>query len=379
MLEQLENIESQEESVIDELGEGEDEEEPLTVSMTSYGADFPVDGLVKRMKENERGRRNIKVPDFQRGFVWDHKRSIRFIESLLLDMPVPGIFLSLERNNDFLVVDGQQRLKTLQFFYDGKFDDNQPFVLRNVNSDLDGKTYNLLEDKYKDKLDNTLIHATIIKQDRDASDENLYRIFDRLNSGGIQLLPQEVRTAASYGALNKLLVSLNTNQQWRSIFGKVNSRGKDQELILRFFALYFDIEHYQRPMKSFLDNYMRENRQLKKEGQSASVLTQLFENTIKIIHNCIGTGAFKPYNGFNAAIFDAVMVGVARHLQRGEIIHCNSFIQQYDNLIKNTDFIVASESGTASNASVQNRIKLATDAFANLKWGILPLPVNNKR
>src|SRR5438045_702599 len=90
---------------------------PIRYEITSFGADYDVDGLVKRLKRAE-----IVSPDFQRKYVWKITEASRFIESLLLGLPIPGIFLAREaESNKFLIVDGQQRLKTLLFFYNGYF------------------------------------------------------------------------------------------------------------------------------------------------------------------------------------------------------------------------------------------------------------------
>jgi Protein of unknown function DUF262 len=90
---------------------------PFKYSITAYGADYPVDGLVKRVESGD-----IFIPSFQRGYVWSLTRASRFVESLLLGLPVPGIFLSKdEPSQKLLVIDGQQRLRTLQFFYQGLF------------------------------------------------------------------------------------------------------------------------------------------------------------------------------------------------------------------------------------------------------------------
>src|SRR5258706_14842537 len=90
---------------------------PFTYSITSYGADYPVDGLIKRL-----GSEAIYVPEFQRGFVWKLPQASRFVESLLLGLPVPGIFLAKDDDTQrLLVIDGQQRLLTLKYFYDGVF------------------------------------------------------------------------------------------------------------------------------------------------------------------------------------------------------------------------------------------------------------------
>ena len=106
------------EKVREGLSETElEEESPLKYSITSYGADYPVDGLVRRI-----GDGSIFIPTFQRGFIWSLREASRFIESLLLGLPVPGIFLSRDEDTKkLMVIDGQQRLRTLQYFYDGIF------------------------------------------------------------------------------------------------------------------------------------------------------------------------------------------------------------------------------------------------------------------
>ena len=91
--------------------------EEVNYRITSYGVDFDVEGLVRRINEDD-----IFVPDFQRGFVWSFKQASPFIESLLLGPPMPGIFLTTEPITEkLMVIDGQQRLKTLQYYYSGKF------------------------------------------------------------------------------------------------------------------------------------------------------------------------------------------------------------------------------------------------------------------
>ena len=117
--------------------ETDDIEEVVSYRISSYGVDFDVEGLVRRINEED-----IFVPDFQRGFVWTQKEASQFIESLLLGLPVPGIFLTLETDTEkMMVVDGQQRLKTLQYFYAGEFRENgRPFALQGVDAAFEGKT-----------------------------------------------------------------------------------------------------------------------------------------------------------------------------------------------------------------------------------------------
>ena len=95
----------------------EEEEDVFRYSITSYGVDYTVDRIVDRLNKGA-----ILIPEFQRKYVWSLKDASRFIESLILGLPVPGVFFSQEKGtNKMLVIDGQQRLKSLQFFYSKKF------------------------------------------------------------------------------------------------------------------------------------------------------------------------------------------------------------------------------------------------------------------
>jgi hypothetical protein len=346
---------------------GDDSEEIITFkySITSYGADYPIDGLVKRLQQE-----SIYIPPFQRLYVWDIKKASRFIESLLLGLPVPGIFLAKEQEtNKLLVIDGQQRLLTLQYFYEGIFKPTQrQFALRNVQEQFEGTTYKLLLDEDRRRLDDSILHATIVKQDEPSDDDSsIYLIFERLNTGGTPLKPQEIRSCIYHGELNQLLYHLNNNEFWRYIFGPIDKNLRDQELILRFFALYFNGKNYKLPMKGFLNEYMGENKHL--TLQSENKLRQIFETTIEVVYKSIGSKAFKPIRGMNASVFDAVMVGLARRLEKGHIQNLELLREKYQSLLENENFIAVSlkAANTSHERNVMGRIELAVEAFANLE------------
>jgi len=339
---------------------------PFKYDITSYGADFPVDGLVKRINNGD-----IYVPSFQRSYVWNITKASRFIESLLLGLPVPGIFLSKEQEtNKLLVIDGQQRLKTLQYFYKGIFNPTgKIFALYfdNVESRFENAIYDKLDDEDRRRLDDSIIHATIIKQDEPSDDDSsIYHIFERLNTGGVLLEPQEIRASIYHGEFNDLINKMNKNPAWRSIYGKTDLRMRDQELILRFLAFYSQFEEYKKPMKEFLNKYMGKNRHLK--YQSSEDIDFIFTDTIEFIHKCLGNKAFKPKKTLNAAVFDAVMVGIAQRLRNGIIKDCDEFERRYNSLMEKEDFIkTTSRGGTASEDKVRDRIILAIDAFKDVE------------
>ncbi|HEY9614195.1 DUF262 domain-containing protein [Allocoleopsis sp.] len=354
--------EEQETQIEDNLEEEEDII-PSRFSGSVIPKDFDVDGLVKRLRNGD-----IYIPSFQRTYVWKPKQASRFIESLLLGLPVPGIFLAKEREtNKLLVIDGQQRLLSLLYFYEGKFPSSRrAFSLKGVHPDFEGATYKSLSDADRRQLDNSSLSSTVVEQNHsDADDSSIYHIFERLNTGGTLLKPQEIRAAIYHGELNDLIDSLNDNESWRSIFGRTDKNKRDQELILRFLALYFGGYSYKDSMKEFLNNYMSKNRHLK--IQSADQVKQAFIPTIEVIYECLGSRAFKPKTALNAAIFDAVMVGLARRLEKGSIKNLEQLRFWYQVLLNEKNFIAASTVRTSNEGNVRLRLQLTTDAFVDLE------------
>jgi hypothetical protein len=323
-----------------------------------------VEGLVKRIQ-----RADILIPPFQRNYVWSQKDASRFIESLLLGLPVPGIFLAKEPDsNKLLVLDGQQRLKTLQFFYEGYFnphDDNktqQVFKLINVQAKFEGRTHQTLEEQDRVKLNDSLIHATIVKQESPQDDDtSVYHVFDRLNSTGRRLTAQEIRTAIDHGNLINLVKELNEHDSWRGIYGKRNSRLKDQELILRFLALFFDGAHYERPMNEFLNKFSKKYKQA--DQGFLSHAAKIFRDTVDLIAETVGRKAFRPISSLNAAAFDSVMVGLARRLERGPISDPATVKSAYDDLLTDPNFSTLISRSTSDESNVAARIDKATQKF----------------
>ena len=343
------------------IDQSEEEVLDFTYLITSYGADYPVDMLIKRLKNN-----NIRIPKFQRGFVWTDKQASRFIESLLLGLPVPGIFFSKDTESaDLLVIDGQQRLKTLQFFYEGYFKE-KVFRLKDVQKRFEDKTYNELDSDDRLRLDDSIIHATIVKQEEPTEDNSsIFMIFERLNTGGMLLQPQEIRSAIYQGEFVELLDSLNKHPNWRNIYGNISKRMKDQEFILRFFAFYLFREHYQKPLKGFLNTYMSQNRHLKLHNER--ILSDLFVRTVNYISEVLGKKAFRPKRAINASVFDSIIVGVADMLNKKEKLPTNKkFLSAYYRLINNPDYIISTTDATSDEPVVEKRMNLAIKAFLNL-------------
>ena len=326
-------------------------------SISSYGADFDVEGIIRRFK-----RCDIEIPVFQRRSVWTKPQASKFVESLLLGLPVPGIFLYREDDTrKLIVIDGQQRIHTLNNFYKEPSKDIKPFRLSGLESRFNGVAYKDLGHDDRRKLDDSIIHATIIRQEKPEDDDSSkYAIFERLNTGGTRLAPQEIRSAIHNGPFCELLTELNKNESWRNLFGNIHKRKRDEELILRFLALFYESDNYHRPMARFLNEFMKRNRNL--ECQKRLEMKSLFTRTASTILDKIGDEAFKPLTAVNAAVLDAVMVGVAMRLQSGAV-H-NSIEAQYKELLNSSEFIDSVSVHTSQREKVQQRISLAIKAFA---------------
>jgi uncharacterized protein with ParB-like and HNH nuclease domain len=351
--------------VVDE-SKRDDTVTPVQYEITSFGADYDVEGLVARLR-----RGDIVVPTFQRDYVWSQKEASRFIESLLLGLPVPGIFLAKERtSNKLIVIDGQQRLKTLQFFYDGFFKpktrepSKRVFSLQNVQESFANKNYHELDEDQRRTLNDSIMHATIVKQDSpDDDDTSIYHIFERLNTSGRKLTPQQIRVAIYRGAFVDLAKELNRNSDWRQVYGPISKTLKDQELILRFLALLHFRNDYARPMTEFLNKAtLRANRQDKKFLEACR---KTFLATIKLVQSSLGKTAFRPTRALNAAVLDSVMVGLATRISSKQQAPSKEKVAvAYANLVLDDQYLSQVLKATSDDSAVSGRIDKAINAFA---------------
>jgi hypothetical protein len=187
-------------------------------------------------------------------------------------------------------------------------------------------------------------------------------IFERLNTGGTSLQPQEIRVALYSGPLIELLRELNESGPWRQLVGKKSPSLKDHELILRFFALLFMAEKYERPMKEFLNEYLAFNRHCDKQKQED--LRAIFTDTVGSILELLGPRAFRLKAVVNAALADAVLVGMASRLSKSTnpVAHAAAK-EAYSALLQDNRFIEAISKSTADEKSVADRLSLAKSAF----------------
>lgn len=339
-------------------------ESPISVTFATQ--DYPIDGLVKRLEKGSmlipqfRGNDDrVKTAGFQRGFVWSKGQMDKFIESLLLGYPIPGIFLIKQHeDNRLLILDGQQRLETLRRFYAGVHE-GRVFSLSNVGKQFEGLTYNSLDESFKIKLDDSYMQATIVSADgSDEVDDAIYQIFERLNSGGTQLTPHEIRVALYAGDLMSAIERLNEDDSWRSLYGRKSKRIRDHELVMRILALYEESAKYKRPLKQFLNEYAKSHREQNVDTLRAG---HYFIDAALQIKTQVGSGAFRRRGGsqVNAAQAEAVMVAVMEAASKGLVP--SDLLGKIVALQSDQEFIASTTKSTADNDAVQQRLAKAKE------------------
>ncbi|SKK93174.1 Uncharacterized conserved protein [Mycobacteroides abscessus subsp. massiliense] len=342
------------------------------VGTISYsGTDFDVEGLVRRLERGDIVVPNfghtdsgLAVAGFQRSFVWRRPQMDRFIESLLLGFPIPAIMLVLQPDKRYLVLDGQQRLKTLQHFYNGTYNDDV-FALSNVAEEFKGLTYKTLSAPQKRMLDSTFIQAIIVRMDKShKSQEPIYQVFERLNSGGTQLTPHEIRVALYSGPLVSYLAELNKVDSWRKIYGRLSPRLRDQEVVLRIIALYTRANEYLPPLKKFLNTFMSDHRDLDNFPQE-NIHRLFVEATTALESAGVRDAVRRAGQRVNAALLESVVVVYMRRIAEESPLSTENLETALIAIGDSPSLQAASASSTTSEENVRVRLSEVARIFAS--------------
>jgi|APCry1669193181_1035450.scaffolds.fasta_scaffold34464_2 hypothetical protein len=272
-----------------EVTEESEEDEAIPASkyeIFSYPADTTLKVYADQWKNEQ-----LYVPPFQRNYVWDQTRASKLVESFLLGLPVPPVFLFKPTGGKkFWIIDGQQRIGSIVAFQRGIFAESK-FRLKGVDARWLGKTFDELDESERFSLETAVLRAIVIQQTDPKDHSSIYHIFERLNTGGLRLNAMEVRQCVYQSSFLNSLKEINTLQEWRDLLGlpKPDKRIKDVELLLRVIALFKDFEHYEKPMKGFLNGIALEFALLEKKYDSEiePVLTKLTA-AIKLIRSQLG-------------------------------------------------------------------------------------------
>lgn len=334
----------------------------------------------------------ITMPSFQRNYVWDKKRASKFIESLIIGLPVPQIFLYQIERNTFSVIDGQQRLMSIYFFMKQRFPrsgkraflrkifDKNGSIPDNILSDdhyfqdfklqfaklengcphpLNGKKYTTLDVTQKGAFELMPIRCMSIRQNIPDDNSSIYEIFSRLNTGGLNLSPQEIRGCLYASSFYDSLYELNNDTRWRRILGKPEEDDKfrDVEIILRCFALLHNHKKYNGAMIQFLNQFSKESQKFSDE--QIEKCKDLFNTVLDVLADIEPKTFLTKNQSFNVSFFDSVFVAIAEQLQKkneSEVIITEEKLKQ---LKEDVAFDEAITHSTSHQKVVATRLRLA--------------------
>ena len=349
----METILTDDKSEID-IEDTESTEEEAGIAPPNFEiVNFPADMTLSLYQEQWKNGQ-LQIPDFQRKYVWSQAQASKLIESFLLGLPVPGVFLYKGRDSThYLVIDGHQRIKTIVDFLEGKS------KLKAVSSKWNGKSFGELTNQDQFELQTTVMRATIIQELSSDDNTSIYYIFERINTGAVKLTPMEVRLCVYEGSLTKLLRDLNIDPEWRILIAKKeeDKRANDMEFLLRVLALHEKPNNYAPPMKKFLNEYIATHKNASDEWISKKrKLLEIAFNKATLLPK----KPFHPKGTVNYAAMDAIMVA----LMDTKISKKEELNKAYNKLINDEKFKVATSISTSDKSNVLARIKRAKYYFS---------------
>lgn len=314
-------------------------------------------------------RKDIIIPFYQRKYVWKIEQASKLVESFLMGLPVPQVFLYVNSEDQLEVIDGQQRLMSVKYFIEGFFgevDDKGKrtvFKLKGLSerSDYNGKTFADLSAREQRKFRNSTLRAINIKQLKPSlRNDSVFHIFERLNTGGTQLKPQEIRNAVYRGNIVSSLTELNETPGWRRILGipRADKNQKDIELILRLFSLFEVWDEYEKPMLRYLNKLMDQERNF--DSSRAKRFIKRFPEVIKIVNEALDK-PFRPRGVINSAVLEAVMITLLEDTK----ISAALLKKNYPILSTDKSFLAVIAGGTTDTLVLKSRLTLAEKILAH--------------
>jgi uncharacterized protein with ParB-like and HNH nuclease domain len=321
------------------------------------------DHSVKSLKEQIDDGALLLADDFQRRRVWDDTKASRLIESLLINVPIPVCYLAELEEGVSSVIDGQQRLTAI---YRYLTDDLKLRSLK-IRSDLNKSKFSQLGVTDRRNFNVRFIRCVLILKESDPKIR--LHVFDRLNSNSVKLNRQELRNSLYRGNLNSLVKELSKNDVLKKLrrAKDIEKRMNDCEMILRFFAFYFNGNSYQGRLSEFLDNYLQAG--MKFNSQRLEEHQKIFLRTLEVVDTVFGENAFRRYDNvsntwktsINRAIYDIVMLYFTQLSLEDAEQYKDVIIHQFEDLFNSSDFEDSIATQPEKVSQMQTRLDLWRD------------------
>lgn len=341
----------------------------------SSSVDFSFGEILNLHKVNE-----IAIqPEYQRLFRWSNEQRSRLIESIIIGLPIPPIFLIETEHGILELIDGLQRTSSvLQFMDETSLGlDKLTLVGCDLIEELNGKAFEDLDTFIRMKIKRTPIRAVIISKSND--DFIKYEMFKRLNTGGSNLSAQEIRNCSArmltggrefYEFIQNLCAFPEFKTATSRLPDTTKERRGDEELVLRFFAVKYFVSMFRDNVEEWLNEAMEAilfkdiNFDMQIEGKE-------FKDVITTIVEKLGDGAFtrlnkddNPTGRLAPAYFEAVTMGVLRNLDAVRLMPEDEVRRRHMELLRDPNFLSNTGPGASSVGKLQGRIEAAVQAFS---------------
>lgn len=313
--------------------------------------DFPLSTIREMFDDGD----IVTNPDYQRDFVYTPKQSSKLIESMLIGIPIPTVYLCQENDETWSVIDGQQRITSFVFYLENKF----PLSGLTELEELNGLYFKDMDKPLQKKLKSSSLNAICILKE---SQELKYEIFARLNQGAISLKAQELRNCIYRGSYNNMLEDLAKNKYLPILFHDENKRKQYQERILRFFALR-NFTNYKSSIIKTMNDYMSAHQNV--DDTEIAECKTLFNKTIDIIKQILGDTAFFAVNRengevigkFSGSVYDSIIIPFSFFNNHDLMAHADEIRKAIEDLkLNNEEYRENTYVATGSRKRVLGRI-----------------------
>lgn len=334
------------------------DKERRLVSFDSY--DLSVRQILEMFESGE-----ITVPpEYQRQFIWDETRESELVESVLLGIPVPSLFMATNKDSTWEIVDGVQRLGTLAHFLGTerlikKINKPSPLKIEGLEklSSMNNESHESLPKSVQLMFATRPLRVTVLNDKSDMAVR--FDLFERLNTGGIALTNQEIRNCVFRGPFNDDLKKLAQDEKFLSVIklktGDVRN-GTAEEFVLRYFAFFEKYKDFDHSVKEFLNDYM----QSASEKKLPQALERNFKKTFEFISKELPNGIVRGNRGVTPVnLYEAISVGSALAVKSGKKLKSG----ELKKLLEDNNLRSFTTGATNNKKSVVNRIEIVRDAL----------------